>query len=166
MDYQSLHDLFIYELKDLYNAEKQILRALPKAVKRTTHPELKAALEKHREETRVQVERLDQIFERLGKSSRGSKCRGMEGILEEVEEWLEKEASPELADAGLISQIQRVEHYEMAGYGSARAYAQILGDHDSERLLNETLQEEGNADKTLTALSEKINEIARQSVPA
>ena len=166
MDYESLQDLFVRELKDLYSAEKQIIRALPKAIKHATNTELVHALEHHREETRVQAERLEQIFERLGKTSRGSKCKGMEGILEESEDWLEQEATPEITDAGLIGQIQRVEHYEIAGYGTARAFANALGDLESEKLLDLTLQEESETDRKLTAIADKVNAQARANVPA
>jgi ferritin-like metal-binding protein YciE len=165
MDYESLQDLFVRELKDLYSAEKQIIRALPKIIKHASSTELAHALEHHREETRVQAERLEQIFERLGKTPRGFKCKGVEGLLEETEDWLEQDASPELCDAGIIGQMQRVEHYEMAAYGTARAYANALGDTESENLLAQTLEEEGKADKKLTGIAEKINAQLKANVP-
>ena len=166
MDYESLQDLYVHELKDLYSAEKQILRALPKLIKHATSPKLKQGLEEHREQTRGHAERLEQIFERLGKSTRGAKCKGIEGIIEEGEDWISEEANPEVMDAGIISAAQRVEHYEMAGYGCARTYASLLGNKEDEALLNQTLQEEGEADKKLTAVSEKINVQAREHQPA
>jgi len=166
MDYESLQDLYLHELKDLYSAEKQILRALPKIIKHASTPQLKQALEQHREETRVQQERLEQIFERLGKSYRGAKCKGMEGILDEGEEWMEEEAIPEVLDAGIIAAAQRVEHYEMAAYGCARTYANLLGLKQDEDLLNRTLEEEGNADKKLTNIAETINVQARHEAAA
>lgn len=162
MDYESLQDLYIHTLKDLYSAEKQILRALPKIAKHASSPHLRDALEKHREETRMQAERLEQILERHGKGTRGARCKGMEGILEEGEDWLAEDASPDVMDAGIISQAQHVEHYEIAGYGAVRTFANMLGFVEDETLLSETLQEEGNADKKLTALSEKINVLAKQ----
>lgn len=162
MDYETLEDLYVHELKDLHSAEKQIMRALPKMIKHSSSPQLKEAMEHHREETRMQCERLEQILERLGKTTRGSKCRGMEGILEEAEDWVSENANAAVMDAGLISHMQRVEHYEIAGYGSARNYASILGHKEDENLLTQTLEEEGNADKKLTATAEKINAAAKQ----
>jgi ferritin-like metal-binding protein YciE len=162
MDYESLQDLYLHELKDLHSAEKQILRALPKMIKHAASPKLKEALEQHREQTRMHVERLDQIFERIGKTTRGTKCKGIEGILEEGEDWLDEEAQPEVLDAGIISAAQRVEHYEMAAYGCARTYANLLGNKEDERLLNQTLQEEGEADKKLTSIAERVNIQARE----
>lgn len=160
MDYETLQDLYFYELKDLYSVEKQIQRALPKVIRHTSAQTLRDSLEQHREETRLQMERLEQIFERHGKSTRGAKCKGVEGILEEAEDWVMEEAQPEVMDAGIIAMMQRVEHYEIAGYGCARAFASQLGLHDDEALLNLTLQEEGEADKKLTHLSERINKTA------
>jgi len=162
MDYESLQDLYLHELKDLYSGEKQILRALPKMAKHAHSPDLRKALEQHTEETRTQVERLEQIFERLGKSTRASKCKGIEGIIEEAEDWLDEDAHPEVMDAGIISATQRVEHYEIAGYGCARTFANLLGRKEDEKLLDQTIQEEGNADKKLTSLAEKINIQARE----
>ncbi len=162
MEYNTLQDLYIYELRDLYGAEKQIIRALPKMIKHSSAPALRDALEHHREVTRVQAERLEQIFERLGKSTRGSKCRGIEGIVEEAEEWLDQDAAPEVKDAGIISLAQRVEHYEIAAYGSVRSYAHLLGFQEDEGLLDQTLQEEGEADKKLTSCAEQINASARK----
>ncbi len=161
MDYETLNDLYFHELKDLYSAEKQILRALPKVTKHVSSPALRDSLEQHREETRVQQERLEQIFERHGKSSRGEKCKGTEGILEEAEDWIMQEAHPEVMDAGIIAMMQRVEHYEIAGYGCARTYAGLLGLQEDEALLNATLHEEAEADKKLTHLAERINQTAK-----
>ena len=161
MDYETLQDLYFHELKDLYSAEKQILRSLPKVAKHASSPALRDALEQHREETRVQMERLDQIFERHGKSTRGAKCKGTEGILEETEDWLMEEAQREVMDAGIIAMAQRVEHYEIAGYGAARTFAGILGLREDEELLNQSLHEEAEADKKLTQIAERINEAAK-----
>ena len=157
MDYESLQDLYLHELKDLYSVEKQIYRALPKVIKHASSKELKEALEFHKEQTHRQTERLDQIFERLGKSTRGSRCKAMDGIIEETEDWMDQEAAPEVMDAGLICQMQRIEHYEIAAYGCARTFANLLGEKQDEKLLDETLKEEGETDKKLTTLSEKIN---------
>ena len=166
MDYETLQDLYFHELKDLYSAEKQILRSLPRVVKHASSPALRDGLEQHREETRVQMERLEQIYERHGQSTRGAKCKGTEGILEEAEDWIMEEAQPEVMDAGIISMMQRVEHYEIAGYGTARAYASQLGLHEDEQLLNATLHEEGETDKKLTHIAERINSEAKAPVHA
>jgi len=166
MDYETLQDLYFYELKDLYSAEKQILRSLPKVAKHASSAALHDALEQHLEETRVQEERLEQIFERHGKSTRGAKCKGTEGILEEAEDWLMEEAQPEVMDAGIIAMMQRVEHYEIAGYGVARSFANQLGLREDESLLNLTLHEEAEADKKLTHLSERINQAAKMPAHA
>jgi ferritin-like metal-binding protein YciE len=154
MELDSLQKLYVEELKDLYSAEKQIIQALPKMVKKASHPDLKAALQEHLEVTRVQLERLDQIFEGLGKSPRGKKCKGMEGLLEEGKEMMQEDMEDDVMDAALIAAAQRVEHYEMAGYGTVRTYAQLLGDKNAAKLLQQTLDEEGDADKKLTKLAE------------
>lgn len=154
---KSLEDFFIEELKDLYSAEKQILKALPKMVKKATSEELKDAFQNHLEETENHVTRLEQIGKKIGKGLTGKKCKAMEGLLEEGKEVMEEDAEPAVMDAALIAAAQKVEHYEIASYGCARTYAKLLGDTDSEELLQETLDEEGNADKTLTSIAEEIN---------
>jgi len=154
MEIDSLRKLYVDELKDLYSAEKQILQALPKMAKKATNAQLKKGFETHLEETRGQVERLDQIFESLGKSPRGKKCKGMEGLLEEGKEMMQEDMDPEVMDAALIAAAQRVEHYEIAGYGTVRTYAQLLGEDQHVKLLQQTLDEEGNTDKKLTQLAE------------
>ena len=164
MDYETLNDLYFHELKDLYSAEKQILRALPKVIKHVSSAALRDSLEQHREETRVQIERLDQIFERHGKPTRGSKCKGTEGILEEAEDWIMEDAQPDVMDCGIIAMMQRVEHYEIAGYGCVRTYANLLGLHEDENMLNLTLQEEAETDKKLTNVAERINVAAKMPV--
>lgn len=156
MALESLEDLFVHELKDLYNAEQQLLKALPRMAKAASSPELKSAFQEHLEVTRGQVERLDQIFEELGKNPKGKKCKAMEGLIEEGKEILEEDAEPSVRDAALITAAQKVEHYEMAGYGCARTFANLLGMEDAARLLQETLDEEGEADKKLTELAESI----------
>lgn len=157
MEIDDLRKLYVDELKDLYSAEKQILQALPRMAKKAASPDLKKAFEQHLEETRGQVERLDRIFEGLGKSPRGKKCKGMEGLLEEGKEMMEEEMTPEVLDAALIAAAQRVEHYEMAGYGTVRTYARLLGEDQAAKLLQQTLDEEGGADKKLTQIAERIN---------
>ena len=154
MEMDSLRKLYVDELKDLYSAEKQILQALPRMAKKAKNAQLKQAFELHVQETQKQVERLDQVFEMLGKSPRGKKCKGMEGLLEEGKEMMQEEMEPEVMDAALISAAQRVEHYEIAGYGTVRTYAQLLGEDKHVKLLQQTLEEEGNTDKKLTQLAE------------
>lgn len=162
MEMDSLRKLYVDELKDLYSAEKQILQALPKMAKKATNDQLKKGFEMHLEETRMQVERLDRIFEMLGKSPRGKKCKGMEGLIEEGKEMMQEDMDPEVMDAALIAAAQRVEHYEIAGYGTVRTYAQLLGENQHVKLLQQTLDEEGNTDKKLTQLASAINVEALQ----
>lgn len=154
MPLRTLQDLYLDELKDLYSAETQILKALPRMVKAAASSELKDALNQHQQQTRHQVERLDRIFDELGTTPRGKKCVGMQGILEEGQDLLTEKADPAVKDAGLISMAQRAEHYEMAGYGTARTYARRLGFDDAAQALQETLNEEGEADHKLTRLAE------------
>ena len=154
MDMETLRDLYIEELKDLYSAEKQLVRALGKMAKNASNEELKAAFQNHLAETEGHVERLEEIFESLEASPRGKKCVGMEGLIEEANELLEEDAAEDVVDAGLISKAQHVEHYEMAGYGTVRAWAQLLGEDAHAQLLQQTLEEEMNADKLLSELAE------------
>ncbi|MDB5311603.1 MAG: hypothetical protein JWO38_5805 [Gemmataceae bacterium] len=156
MPLDSLHDLYVDELKDLYNAENQLLKALPRMAKAATHPDLKAAFTEHLEVTRGQVERLERIFEGLEVSPKGKKCKAMEGLIEEGKELMQEDGEESVLDAALISAAQKVEHYEMAGYGCVRTFATLLGYEDAAALLQETLDEEGEADKTLTGLAETI----------
>jgi ferritin-like metal-binding protein YciE len=149
-----LKELYVEELKDLYSAEKQLVKALPKMVKNATNPELKQAFADHLQQTEGHVERLEQIFEMLGEKGGGKKCKGMEGLIEEAKELLEEDASEQVVDAGLISKAQHVEHYEMAGYGTVRTYARQLGLDDQADLLQQTLDEEGKADELLTQIAE------------
>ena len=163
MEMNDLQDLFIEELKDLYSAEKQLLKALPRVAKGAENPELKTALQNHVKQTEVHVQRLERIFEKLGTSGRGKKCKGMEGLIEENKEMLEEDADPEVMDAGLIVGCQKVEHYEIAGYGSVVTFAKLLGDQESAKLLAQTLDEEERADKLLTEIAESsINVQAAQ----
>jgi ferritin-like metal-binding protein YciE len=150
----SLEDLFVHELKDLYSAEQQILTALPKMAAATQHQELRRAFEEHERMTRDQVQRLDMIADDLGVSIKGHKCKGMEGIIKEGEELISSRADADVLDAGLIGAAQRVEHYEIAGYGTARTFARRLGHDRAAELLQQTLDEEGSTDKRLTSIAE------------
>jgi ferritin-like metal-binding protein YciE len=154
MELDSLRKLYVEELKDLYSAEKQILQALPKMVKKATHPQLKNAFQEHLQVTEGHVDRLERIFEGLGKPARGKKCKAMEGLLDEGKEMMSEDMEDDVMDAALISAAQRVEHYEMAGYGTVRTWAQLIGEDEAARLLQQTLDEERNADKSLTQLAE------------
>jgi ferritin-like metal-binding protein YciE len=162
MSVGTLEELLIDELKDLYSAEKQIIRALPKIIKAVSSPELQEGLSNHLEETKGQVSRLEKMGEILSKKMTGKTCVGMKGVLEEGSEVLEDTEKGIVRDAALISACQRVEHYEMAGYGSARDFAKLLGQNEVAALLEETLAEEKNADKTLTGASKQINALAKQ----
>jgi ferritin-like metal-binding protein YciE len=153
----TIEELFVDELKDLYSAEKQITKSLPKLAKAATAPELRDAFESHLKETFGQIERLDKVFEILGKSSRGKTCNGMKGVLEEGAEVLDETEEGSVRDAALISAAQRVEHYEMAGYGCVRAFATLLGQKEIAQLLDETLAEEKAADSKLNQLAKRIN---------
>jgi ferritin-like metal-binding protein YciE len=154
MELNTLRDLYIDELKDLWSAEKQLVKALPKMAKAANDPELSKAFTTHLRQTERQVQRLEQIFEEIGESPRGKKCVGMEGLIEEGSELIKEKPDAEVLDAGLISKAQHVEHYEIAGYGTVRTYAQLLGYDRQAQLLQETLDEEGEADKLLTQLAE------------
>jgi ferritin-like metal-binding protein YciE len=154
MELESLRALYVDELKDLYSAEGQILKALPRMIKAASSRDLKTALTEHERVTRKQVQRLERIFKDLDESPRGKKCHGMEGLLEEGKELISEKPEPDVLDAGLISKAQHVEHYEIAGYGTVRAWAQQLGFEQHVELLQETLDEEGEADKKLSQLAE------------
>lgn len=161
MKLKTLEDLFHHELKDLYSAEKQLLKALPKMAKAATNDDLRQAFEHHFEETEEQVNRLEKIFEELGVSSRGPKCAAMEGLIEEGKEIMEEDSEPEVLDAALICAAQRVEHYEIAGYGCARTFAHQLGHEKIAATLQRTLDEEGATDHKLTQLAEsRVNSAA------
>jgi ferritin-like metal-binding protein YciE len=146
--------LFVHELKDIYSAEKQLVRALPKMAKAASSADLKAAFEEHLEVTKAQVERLEEIFASLEIGSRGPKCEGMAGLIEEGSSLMEKDAEPAVLDAGLIASAQKVEHYEIASYGTLLTYARQLGHEDAAALLEETLAEEKETDVKLTELAE------------
>jgi ferritin-like metal-binding protein YciE len=154
VELDSLQALYVNDLKDLYSAEKQIVKALPKMIKAASHEELAATFSEHLRVTERQVERLERIFADLEESPRGKKCIGMEGLIEEAQELLKEKPDPEVLDAGLIAKAQHVEHYEIAGYGTVRTYAEQLGFAKHAELLQQTLDEEGEADKRLSALAE------------
>jgi ferritin-like metal-binding protein YciE len=152
----TLQDLFVEELRDIYNAENQLIKALPKMAKAASSEELRKAFEDHLEQTRGHAERLEQVFEQLGEKARGKKCVAMEGLIEEGKELMEMEAEDSVLDAALIGAAQKVEHYEMATYGTLRTWATILGHEDAADLLQQTLDEEGEADKLLTDIAEEL----------
>ncbi|HEY8259345.1 MAG TPA: ferritin-like domain-containing protein [Gemmatimonadales bacterium] len=161
MSLDSLQALFENELKDVYNAEKQLVTALPRIAKATTSPQLRDAITSHLRETEGHVTRLEQIFKSLDLPARGKKCKGMEGLIEEGKEILEEDGEGDVIDAALISAAQRVEHYEIAAYGCLITYAEMLGHGDAGRLLKQTLKEEEAADEKLTQLAEGgINQAA------
>jgi ferritin-like metal-binding protein YciE len=165
---KTFHELFLDELRDLYSAENQITRALPKLIKAASNAELGQALRSHLEETRQQVERLERIFDGLGESPKGKKCKGMEGLLEEGDEHVKEIPSGSCRDAVIIAAAQRVEHYEISGYGTARAWAEEMGHGEAVSLLRRTLDEEAAADEKLTSiamggvLGEGVNEEAEE----
>lgn len=157
----TLRDSLVDEIKDLFNAEKQLTKALPKMAKNATNPELRAALESHLAETHEQIARLEQVFELLDESARGKHCAGMAGIIEEGNDMLEEDAEDAVKDACIIAAGQRAEHYEMAAYGTSLAWAKALGLEEVAQLLEATLDEEKAADEKLSALAESgINEAA------
>ena len=157
MHLEDLRDLYIDQLRDLYNAENQLLKALPKMAKAASNEDLSQSFLDHLEETKGHVDRLKEIFDKLGKKPNGKTCKAMQGLVEEGAEAIDEDADPQVKDAGLIAAAQRVEHYEMAGYGTVRSFAKLLGDTQAAKLLQQTLEEEGAADKKLTKLAESIN---------
>jgi ferritin-like metal-binding protein YciE len=159
MRLDSMENLLLHEIKDLYNAEKQLTKALPKMAKAASSDELRTLFEEHLEETKQHVERLEKVFEKLGKPARGMKCKGMEGLIEEGEELIQEEGDDAVKDAALIGAAQRVEHYEIAGYGCARTFAEMIGMSDVAEILQTTLDEEKAAD-------EKLNNLATSQVNA
>jgi ferritin-like metal-binding protein YciE len=161
MQESALKELYIDELRDIYNAENQLVRALPKMAKAANSDELRAGFEGHLEQTKGHVARLETIFKGLGEKPTGKKCKGMEGLIEEGKEMIEEQEG-EALDAGLISAAQRVEHYEIAAYGCVRTYANLLGESEAAKLLEETLNEEKETDQKLSQLAEKINVEAEQ----
>jgi ferritin-like metal-binding protein YciE len=163
MALETLHDLWVHELKDLYSAERQLVQALPKMAKAATSEELRTALENHLAETEEQAARIEQILESFDESPRGQKCAGMEGLIEEGKDFLKEEADDDVLDAGIIVNAQKVEHYEIATYGAVVEYARMMGHTDALQLLEQTLQEEKNADQLLNQLAEGgINALAER----
>jgi ferritin-like metal-binding protein YciE len=154
---EGLKELYIDELKDLYNAENQLVKALPKMARAASSDELRQGFEEHLEQTKGHVQRLEKIFQTLGESPKGKKCKGMEGLIEEGSEAMEEDYEGSVLDAALIGAAQRVEHYEIAGYGTVRSMAETLGESDHVSLLVETLQEEKETDEKLTELAGQIN---------
>ena len=154
MELNTLKDLYIDEIKDLYSAEKQLVKALPKMAKAAKDKNLQQAFRTHLKETAQHATRLEQICQELGVSPRGKKCVGMEGLIEEGNELIKEEPDPDVLDAGLIAKAQHVEHYEIAGYGTVRTYARQLGFENQAELLQQTLDEEGRTDHLLTELAE------------
>jgi ferritin-like metal-binding protein YciE len=156
MSMDSLKDLYIDELKDLYSAENQLLKALPKMAKKASAPQLKRAFQDHLAQTEGHVTRLEKIFKGLGEKPNGKVCKAMKGLVEEGKEVIEEDGDESVLDAALIGAAQRVEHYEIAGYGVVRTFASLLGEEDAMGLLQRTLNEEGEADKKLTKLAESV----------
>jgi ferritin-like metal-binding protein YciE len=156
MSMDSLKDLYIEQLQDLYSAENQILKALPDMEKKAQHHQLKDAFREHQRVTEEQVKRLEQIFDDLGESPKGHHCKGMEGLIKEGQEMIKEDGNSDVIDAGLIAAAQRVEHYEIAGYGTVRTFAQRLGHDQHVDLLQRTLDEEGETDQKLTQLAEGL----------
>jgi ferritin-like metal-binding protein YciE len=152
----TLEDLYVEELQDLYSAETQITQALPKMIQAASSDELKKSFEQHLKQTEGQIQRLDQIFEKLGEDKEGKTCKAMKGLVAEGKETIDEDAEPSVKDAALIAAAQRIEHYEMAGYGTVRTYAEQLGYQDAVQLLNETFKEEEQTDKKLSKLAEQL----------
>jgi ferritin-like metal-binding protein YciE len=163
MPEQGLKELYIDELKDLYSAENQLVKALPKMAKAASSDELREGFEKHLEQTRGHVRRLEKIFQALGESPKGKTCKGMQGLIEEGSEATEEDYNGSVMDAALIGAAQRVEHYEIAGYGTVRSMAETLGESNHVALLEKTLEDEKETDEKLTELAEQINTQANES---
>ncbi len=161
MKLENLQQLYLKELRDLYDAEKQITDALPKLIDAANNSELKSALQEHLSVTQRQISRLEQIFQSLKEKPSGETCKGMKGVIKEGDEIVSSGGDPSTVDAGIISAAQRVEHYEMAGYGTVRTYARLLGREEHARLLQQTLDEEEQADETLTQIASTVNVEAR-----
>jgi ferritin-like metal-binding protein YciE len=160
---EGLRELYIDELKDIYNAENQLVKALPKMAKAASSNQLRQGFEKHLEQTKGHVQRLEKVFKSLGENPKGKKCKGMEGLIEEGSEVMSEDFEGALMDAALIGAAQRVEHYEIAAYGTVSAFAQVLGESDHAALLQRTLNEEKETDDKLTELAEDINSQANEA---
>jgi len=153
---KTLDDLLVHELQDIYHAEGQIVKALPKMIKAANHPELQAAFEEHLDQTEGHVERLEQVFKLLGAPAKGRKCDGMAGLIEEGKKMMEEDAEPAVMDAALIAAAQKIEHYEIASYGCVCTYAEMLGYDQVHDFLGQNLEEEETTDEKLTALAETV----------
>jgi ferritin-like metal-binding protein YciE len=162
MQANSLRDLYVAELRDLYNAETQLVKALPKMAKASSNAELRQGFEEHLRQTSEHVSRLEQIFDMLGEKPTGKKCLGMEGLVKEGAETMKEDYEDALMDAAIIGAAQRVEHYEIAGYGTVRAFAELLGENEHVSLLDQTLEEEKQTDDKLTQLAEQVNSEASE----
>jgi ferritin-like metal-binding protein YciE len=164
MKLESLRDLYVEQLQDLYNAEQQLIKALPKMAKAASSEELKAAFEDHLGQTRQHAQRIETIFEQMGEKAKGKKCKAMEGLVEEGGQVIKEDMDEGIKDAALIAAAQRVEHYEIAGYGCVRAYATRLREDDAATLLSQTLREEKEADEALNEIAEALNiEVPQES---
>lgn len=162
MEINSLEELYVEQLRDLYDAEHQIIKALPKMIDKAESEELKDALNEHLEVTKEQAKRIERVFRNMGEEAKAEKCKGMQGVLEEGDDLIGDIEDPEVRDAAIIAAAQRVEHYEMAGYGTARTYADQLGEDEAADLLQQTLDEEKEADRKLTKLSSEINQASEE----
>jgi ferritin-like metal-binding protein YciE len=163
MQKNSLRELYIDELRDLYSAENQLVKALPKMAKASTDDQLRGAFEEHLEQTKEHVARLEQIFEQLEEKASGKKCLGIEGLIKEGAETMDEDYAEEIMDAAIIGAAQRVEHYEVAAYGTVKSLAELLGQDEHASLLGQTLEEEKAADEKLTQLSEQVNPKAMEA---
>lgn len=165
MKIDSLNGLYLEQLRDLYDAEQQLIEALPKMAKASVSPELRSAFEEHWEQTKEHVRRIETIFEEMGEKAKGQKCKAMEGLVKEGAEVIKEDMEDGVKDAALIAAAQRVEHYEMAGYGCVRTYASLLGDQKASAILEKTLQEEKEADETLGGIAEQVNVAIPRGTP-
>ena len=157
---KDLNELFLEELADIYDAEKQLIKALPKMAEKANSPELQSAFEDHLEQTQEHVRRLEEVFELFEQKPKGKKCEAMSGLIEEAQSLMKEEATPSVMDAALIAAAQKVEHYEIATYGCLRTWAELLGKDEAIDLLEETLSEEKDVDESLTDIASNINEEA------
>jgi len=160
---ESLNDLFVEQLRDLYDAENQLIKALPKMAEGAHSDELRQGFEEHLEQTKEHAQRIETIFEQLGQKAKAKKCKGMEGLIKEGSEALEEDMSEDVKDAAIIAAAQRVEHYEIAAYGTVRTFANLLGETEAATLLEQTLEEEKETDEKLTQLAEGINVAAEEA---
>jgi len=163
MEMDNLRELLVDELKDIYNAETQLTKALPRMAKKASNPQLKNAFETHLRETEAQIDRLEQVFESLGEKAKSKTCAAMKGIIEEGKEIMGEDMADDVMDAALIAAAQKAEHYEIASYGTVRSWAQLLGEQQAVKLLQQTLDEEGNTDKKLTKLAESMINVEAQA---